>query len=75
MPVCLRVLLVAAVLPGGDLLGQDLLVRDAAIEALGRQHAEFGFGYVEPASVFGRVMPLEALNQPTCLSGWKSFVE
>lgn len=23
---------------------------------------------------FGRVMPLEALNQPTCLPGWKSFV-
>jgi hypothetical protein len=30
---------------------EDLLVGDAAIQTLRRQHAEFGFGHVEPTAV------------------------
>ena len=75
MPVGLGVMFVAVSFPGGDFRDQLWFVGDAAIQALGRQDGEFGFGHVEPASVFGRVTPLEALNQPTCLLGRKGFVE
>jgi hypothetical protein len=51
-----------------------LLVWDAAIETLNRQNAEFGFSHIPPTAVFGRVAPLEALDQPACLSCGKGFV-
>jgi hypothetical protein len=35
------------VLPCVDFVGEDLLVGDAAIQTLRREHAEFGFGHVE----------------------------
>ena len=54
---------VSMVSPGGDFSFQGLLVRDAAAEALAGQDAEFGFGHVEPASMFGRVVPFEPLCQ------------
>ncbi len=38
-----------------DFAGEDLLIGDAAIQSLGREHAEFGFGHVEPTAVLGRV--------------------
>jgi hypothetical protein len=44
--------------PCVDFVGEDLLVGDAAIQTLRREHAEFGFGHVEPTAVLGRVMPL-----------------
>jgi hypothetical protein len=39
-------------------VGEDLLVGDAAIQTLRREHAEFGFGHIEPTAVLGRVVPL-----------------
>ena len=51
MPVCLGVVLVAVVLPCVDFVGENLLVGDAAIQTLRREHAEFGFGHVEPTAV------------------------
>jgi hypothetical protein len=56
--VCLGVVLVAVVLPCVDFVGEDLLVGDAAIQTLRREHAEFGFGHVEPTAVLGSVVPL-----------------
>jgi hypothetical protein len=32
-------------------VGEDLLVGDAAIQTLRREHAEFGFGHIEPTAV------------------------
>ena len=58
MPVGLGVVLVAVVLPCIDFVSEDLLVGDAAIQTLRREHAEFGFGHVEPTAVLGRVVPL-----------------
>ena len=58
MPVGLGVVLVAVVLPCVDFVGEDLLVGDAAIQTLRREHAEFGFREIEPAAVLGRVVPL-----------------
>ena len=69
------VLPVAAVLPGGDFLGEGLLVGDAAIETLARQHAEFGLSHVQPAAVFGRVVPFEPLDEFARLGCGERFVE
>ena len=49
-------------------------VGDAAIEALGRQHAQFGLSHVEPNAVLWGVVPIEQLNQAGCLLGGESFV-
>src|SRR5271169_172905 len=75
LPVGFGVVLVAMVLPCGDFVGEDLLVGDAAIQTLRREHAEFGFGHVEPTAVLGRVVPFEALDEPARLSGGEGFVE
>ena len=58
MPVGLGVVLVSLVLPCVDFTGEDFLVGDAAVQTLGRENAELGFGHVEPATVLGRIMPL-----------------
>ena len=47
----------------------------AAIQTLRREHAEFGFGHVEPTAVLGRVVPFETLDEPARLGGGKGFVE
>ena len=75
MPVGFGMMLIAVGLPCVDFAGEDLLVGDAAIQTLGRENAEFGFRHVEPAAVFGRVMPFEALDEPARLGGGESLVE
>jgi hypothetical protein len=67
--------LVAVVLPCGDLVGEDFLVGDAAIQTLRREHAEFGFGHVEPTAVLGRVVPFEALDEPARRGRGKGLIE
>lgn len=63
---------IAVVLPGGDFLDESLFVGDPAIEALGRQDAEFGFRQIEPTAMLWRVVPFEALDQAPARKG---FVE
>ena len=75
MPVGLGVVLVSVVLPCVDFAGEDFLVGDAAVQTLGRENAELGFGHVEPAAVLGRVMPFEALDEPAGLRSGEGFVE
>jgi hypothetical protein len=58
------VVLVATFLPSGDFFYQSLFVRDPLIEALARQDAEFRLGHIQPTAVLGRIVPLEALDQP-----------
>jgi hypothetical protein len=41
---------------------------------LARQDARFGFGHVQPTAVFGRVVPLETLDQPTRRGGGEGLV-
>ena len=66
---------VACVLPGGDLLDEVELVRDTAIETLTRQHAELGFGHIEPTAVFRGVVPFESLDETTGFGCGEGFVE
>ena len=74
MPIRLGVMLVAAGLPGDDFVDQYLLVGDTSIETLARQGAEFRSSHVQPTSVFGRVVPLEPLDELADLRGGKSIV-
>src|SRR5271165_6659579 len=60
-------------LPGGDLVSEDLLIGDAAVETLGRQDAEFRLRQIEPAAVLWRVMPFEPLDQPPGFGGRKGL--
>src|SRR5271165_5881291 len=73
--VGLCVMLVAIVLPSGDLSLEGVLVWNSATEALARQDAEFGFGHVEPASMFGGVAPLEPLGEAARFGGGEGRVE
>ncbi len=75
MPICLGVVLVAVILPCADLVGEGSLIVDAAIQTLRREHAEFGFGHIEPTAVLGSVMPFEALDEPPRFDGGKSFIK
>ena len=75
LPVGVGVVGIVVVLPGGDFVGEGLFVGDAAIEALGRQDAEFGLGQIEPTAVFWSVVPFEALDQAPGFDGRKGFVE
>ncbi len=68
LPIRVGVMLVAIGLPSGDLLDQGALVRDAAIQTLGRQNAKLGLGPIEPTAVLGGVVPLEALDEPWAFS-------
>ena len=36
VPICLGVIFIAVVFPGGDLVSKGLLIGDAAVETLGR---------------------------------------
>ena len=57
LPVGLDVVFVAIVLPGGDFVDQCRLVGNAAVQALGCEHAEFELRHVKPTAVLWRVMP------------------
>ena len=63
LPVGFGVMDIAISLPGGDLVDEDLLVRDAAVETLRRENGEFGFRHIEPTAVLWRVMPFEPLDE------------
>jgi hypothetical protein len=63
LPVCLGVMGVAVMLPGGDFVGEGLFVGNATVEALGGENAEFGFRQIEPTAVLGRVVPFETFDQ------------
>lgn len=64
LPNGFAAMLVAIGLPGFNLFGEQLLIRDTAVETLIGQNAQLGLGHVEPASVFWGIMPFEAFNQP-----------
>jgi hypothetical protein len=66
LPVGFGVMGIAISLPCGDLVDEDLLVGDAAVETLRRENGKFGFRHIEPTAVLWRVMPLEPLDEPSC---------
>src|SRR5277367_701296 len=67
--------LVSVVLPCIDFADEESSVGNAAVQTLGRENAELGFGHVEPAAVLGRVMPFEALDELAGLRSGEGFVE
>ena len=75
MPVGLGVVGIAVVHPCCDFFDEGLFVGNPAIEALGRQDAEFGLRQIKPTAVLWSVVPFEALDQPPGFSGWKGFIK
>src|SRR3982074_2123097 len=75
LPVGFGVMGIAVSLPCGDVVDEDLLVGDAAVEALRRENGEFGFRHIEPTAVLWRVMPFEPLDEPSFFVRWKSLVQ
>ena len=75
VPIGLGVVGIAVLLPSSDFLDEGLFVGNPAIEALGRQDAEFGFRQIEPTAVLWGVVPFEALDQAPGFDGRKGFVE
>ena len=75
MPVGLGVVGISFVLPSGDFFDEGLFVGNPAVEALGRQDAEFGLCQIEPTAVLWSVMPFEALDQSPGFGGRKGFIE
>ena len=53
---------VTLILPGFDLLSQGVLIRDATIQTLTAQYAEFNFCHIQPATVLWCVMKLQLVN-------------
>src|SRR5215467_11466892 len=74
-PIRLGLTAIASAQPSLDLPVQSLPVFDASVEALGGQNSQLGLGHVQPASMFGRVVPFETLDHAACLSGRKRFIE
>ena len=64
VPVGLGVVGIAVVPPCGDFLDEGQFVGNPAVEALGRQDAEFGLRQIKPTAMLWSVVPFEALNQP-----------
>ena len=75
LPVGFGVMGIAVSLPCGDVVDEDLLVGDAAVEALRRENGEFGFRHIEPTAVLWRVMPFEPLDEPSCFICRKSLLQ
>src|SRR5262245_50927589 len=66
---------VAPLLPGGYFGVEGGLVREAPVEALAAEDAQFDLGDVEPAAVLGGVVDLQPLRQPLRLGGWEGLVQ
>jgi len=62
------------VLPGGDFLDEGLFVGNPAIEALGRQDAEFGLRQIKPTAIVWSVVPFVAFDRPPGFGSRKCFV-
>src|ERR1019366_1103352 len=75
LPVGLGEVGIAVVLPSGDFLDEGLLVGNPAVEALGRQDAEFRLCQNKPAAMLWSVVPFEALDQPPGFAGRKGFIK
>jgi hypothetical protein len=74
-PVSLVVMVVAAVLPDVDLTLEGGPIWNTPIEALAGQNGELGLGHIEPATVLGRVVPFEPLDETAGFLGWECLVD
>ena len=75
LPIDFRTGHIALLCPRGRFTGQRFRVADALCQTLPRQHGQFDLGHVQPAGVFWRVMPFQALGDPPSLLGGKAFVK
>src|SRR5258708_11877092 len=55
--------------------GEGSEIGDAPVETLVDEYADLYLDHVEPAGVLGRVVEFQAAQDPSCLFGWKRFVD
>jgi hypothetical protein len=66
---------VSLALPCGDFADEALGAVDPAVEALAAQDADFDLDHIEPTSVLGRVVELDAAQDASGLGGRKGLIE
>ena len=64
----------AAALPGPDLSFEQVAVSDPAVKTLSAHDADLDLGHVEPTGMLGRVVELQASQDPTGFGGIKLLV-
>ena len=75
LPISLGVLLIPDCLPCRDFADEFFFVGNAPVQALRGHDTELGLSHVQPAPVFGRVVPFEPLNQAPGLIGWERLIK
>src|SRR5438067_12024333 len=73
-PINGGVRVIALLLPSPNPLLCLLKAGDAPSQALSSQHREFNLGHIQPTAMFGRVMDLQFLREPSCLLGIKDLI-
>src|SRR5258706_14235476 len=73
VPIGLCVAGIAVVLPSVDVLDEGLFVGNAAVEALGRDDAEFRPPHIELTTALLRGVSIQELRQPAHVSGVENF--
>lgn len=58
-----------------NLSSQAGFIRDATIQTLATQSAEFNLGHVEPTAMLGGVMELKAIRKAVGFLGFEGLVE
>ena len=66
---------IALLLPGGGLGGQLFDTVDAAIKALGRQHADLDLHHVQPTGMLGDIVEFQSAQHPSGLLSRERLVE
>ena len=66
---------IALLLPGRGLGGQLFDTVDAAIKALGRQHADLDLHHVQPTGMLGDIVEFQSAQHPSGLLSRERLVE
>ena len=66
---------VPSLFPGDNLFGDEVLAVDATAQALPVHDADLDFRHVQPTAVFGGVVELHSLQQPSGFRRLESFIE
>lgn len=75
MPVDTGLSRVAGIGPRLRLGFQGLDMGDPTAQALLGENAQLDLGDIQPASMFGRVVDLQAIEQATCFCRFEGFVQ
>ena len=75
LPIGFGIVGVSYFRPCGHFSFKGRFVGDAAVQALREEYREFGFAHIEPGTMLGGVVPLEALNEPSGFGSRECLVQ